>query len=149
MAKLPEYIPFTESITVRGKGGETVIELRGLNLIDITEVFKTHLPDLSQLAMLLDANGGVNMTEQGMLNASSSLVTQAPGLVSNLIARAADDPDWVNSAAKLPVMKQIEAVTTIARLTFEEVGGVKKTVAALKDMIKAEGGPENLDAGKA
>ena len=74
MAKLPEYIPFTESITVRGKGGETVIELRGLNLIDITEVFKTHLPDLSQLAMLQDANGGVNMTEQSMLNQVAAII---------------------------------------------------------------------------
>ena len=57
-----------------------------------------------------------------------------------MIARAAGDPDWVESAARLPLMAQIEAVTTIARLTFDEVGGVKKTVAALKDMVKAEGG---------
>jgi hypothetical protein len=149
MAKLPEYIPFTETIKFRGRGGDMEVELRGLNLLDITELFKTHLPDLSQLAMLLDANGGVNMSEQGMLDASSALVTQAPGLVAHLICRSADDPSWVESAAKLPMMAQIEAVTTIARLTFDEVGGVKKTVAALKDMIKAEGGPANPIDGKA
>lgn len=140
MAKLPEYIPFTEIIKVRGKNGTQEIELRGLNLLDLTAIFKTHLPDLGNLAALLDQNGGAAMSEQGLLNMSTSLVQEAPGLVSNLIARAAGDPDWVESAARLPLMAQIEAVTTIARLTFDEVGGVKKTMAALKDMVKAEGG---------
>lgn len=147
MAKYPEYIPFTETVEIRGKNGTTELELRGLNLIDITELFKTHLPDLGNLAEILDANGGVNMTEKGLMETSTTLVAQAPGLVANLICRAADDPSWVSSAAKLPLMKQIEIVTTVARLTFDEVGGVKKTVAALKDMIKAEGGLTNLVAG--
>lgn len=149
MAKLPEYIPFTETIKVRGKNGTQEIELRGLNLLDLTAIFKTHLPDLGNLAMLLDQNGGTNMTEQGLLNMSTSLVQEAPGLVASLVARAAGDPDWADSAARLPLMAQIEAVTTIARLTFDEVGGVKKTVAALKEMVKAEGGLADLTGGKA
>ena len=149
MVKLPEYIPFTETINIRGQSGNVALELRGLNLLDVTEVFKTHLPDLSNLATLLDTNGGLNMTEKGMLQASSALVTQAPGLVANLICRSAGDPSWVDSAAKLPMMVQIEAITTIARLTFDEVGGVKKTVAALKDMIKAESGQVNPEDGMA
>ncbi|WCZ66093.1 hypothetical protein phiA034_gene0010 [Aeromonas phage phiA034] len=149
MAKLPEYSPFTETIKVRGKNGTQEIELRGLNLLDLTAIFKTHLPDLGNLAMLLDQNGGTNMTEQGLLNMSTSLVQEAPGLVASLVARAAGDPDWVDSAARLPLMAQIEAVTTIARLTFDEVGGVKKTVAALKEMVKAEGGLADLTGGKA
>lgn len=98
--------------------------------------------------MLLDQNGGASMTEQGLLTTATSLASEAPGLVSNLIARSADDPDWVDSAAKLPLMKQIEAVTIIARLTFDEVGGVKKTVAALKEMVQAEGGLASLTGGQ-
>lgn len=148
MAKYPEYIPFTESVDVRSKGGDIKLELRGLNLTDLTALFKTHLPDLGNLAMLLDQNGGASMTEQGLLTTATGLVSEAPGLVSNLIARSADDPDWVVSAAKLPLMKQIEAVTIIARLTFDEVGGVKKTVAALKEMVQAEGGLASLTGGQ-
>lgn len=143
MATLPEYIPFTETIKVRGKNGVQAIELRGLNLIDLTAIFKTHITDLGKLAALLDQNGGTNMTEQGLLNMSTTLAKDAPGLVANLVAHGAGDPEWVNSAARLPLMAQIEAVTTIARLTFDEVGGVKKTLAALKEMVTAEGGLAN------
>ena len=148
MAKLPEYIPFTEIIKIRGKNGVQEIELRGLNLLDLTAIFKTHLPDLGNLAALLDRNGGAAMSEQGLLNMSTALVQEAPGLVSNLIARAAGDPDWVESAARLPLMAQIEAVTTIARLTCDEVGGVIKTVAALKEMVQAEGGLASRTGGQ-
>ena len=90
MAKYPEYVPFTESVDVRSKGGDIKLELRGLNLTDLTALFKTHLPDLGNLAMLLDQNGGASMTEQGLLTTATGLVSEAPGLVSNLIARSAD-----------------------------------------------------------
>ena len=39
-------------------------------------------------------------------------------------------------------------MTIIARLTFDEVGGVKKTVAALKEMVQAEGGLASLTGGQ-
>lgn len=148
MAKLPEYIPFTDTLTVRGKNGDTTIELRGLNLMDLTEIFKTHLPDLGALAGMVDANGGTNMDEKGMMQVATNIVGQAPGLVANIIARAADDPTWVESAARLPFMAQVDGITKVARLTFDEIGGVKKTMAAIKQMATAEGGLSSVTDGQ-
>lgn len=146
--KYPEYIPITETLPVKGKGQTIALELRGLNLLDLTELFKVHLPDLGALATLIDENGGASMGQADMMKTATALVKEAPGLVASVICRAADDETWLYSAGKLPFMTQIQAVTIVARLTFEEVGGIKKTMAALKQMAAAEGGLESLIGGQ-
>ena len=69
-------------------------------------------------------------------------------LRDNFLTRHRDFGLFWGAMLMVNIGVQIEAVTIIARLTFDEVGGVKKTVAALKEMVQAEGGLASLTGGQ-
>jgi hypothetical protein len=124
---LTDYQPETSTIEF-AKGGSFTV--RGLSLDIISALVRKHLPDLDKLvALAIDAipqDGGFGAGEA--MYVAQRLTTEAPGLVSSIIAMASDSPseEGAKAAAQLGIAKQIEAITEIGRLTFEEVGGVKK-----------------------
>lgn len=134
---LPEFIAETRTITVKRRGQpDYVFTVRGLNLLDLTELFKTHLPDIGAVVtMYQDSGAQLNDATLGKL--AMRIWKDAPGLLAHVIARAANNPDWVESAVRLPMMTQIEALREIAAMTFDEVGGAKKLLADIAELDKA------------
>jgi len=136
---LSEFQPDTELVTVKRRKEEPfTFHVRGLNILDLTAIVKAHFPDLGALGELYNKAGGATMTEASMVRLCHQLIGNAPGLVAHIIARATDNPDAVNGAARLPFMAQVDALQKIGRLTFEEAGSLKKMMADLQDALNMD-----------
>lgn len=126
---LTDYVPETRQINL----GNVAFEVRGLNLEDLAILIRTHLPDIEAVLDLIKHSEKIEaQTVQDMI---ASMVSQAPGLVANVIALAAGEVNAQQTAARLPALKQIEALSAVAELTFTEVGSVKKTFELLLGML--------------
>lgn len=129
---LAEFQP--ETITITHK--KVSFPVRGLSLQDISSLLRTHSDDLEAVFEMYEQEAnGLNFGNMAMAKFATRLIADAPGLVSHLIALAADEPTMVNNAARLPLITQIEALKAVGQLTFEEVGGVKKLLAELSGLV--------------
>lgn len=133
---LADYQPETRVIEL--KGGSFVV--KGLSLVEFTTLVRYHLPDLEAIFDLVTSavEGKVDLTEEDLTKIAISLSEQAPGLVANLIALSAGEADekGIASAARLPFPVQIKTLISIAELTFDEVGGVKKAWESVAGLLK-------------
>lgn len=71
----------------------------------------------------------------------STLVTKMPRLAAHVIAVAADDPEGVEFASRLPILAQLKAIDVIGGLTFGVEGGLKKYIV---DGLEKMGGLEGV-----
>ncbi len=128
---LSDYTP--ETLTVKTK--KVSFEVRGLSFTDLSSLVRAHYHDLEQLFDLYakDAGDG-QLTNLAIARYATSLISEAPALVSHIIALAADEPEMVNQASRLPLLAQTDALQKIGTLTFEEIGGVKKMLAQLSQL---------------
>lgn len=127
--KLASYTPPSAEVPI---GSGNSITVNGLSLESIEILVRTHLPDIEELFDLF-VDGG-NFGQDDIKRLSITLATRAPGFTANVIALGAGEADATENAAKLPFPVQLQALSEIGRLTFAEVGGVKKfmeTVAGL------------------
>lgn len=133
---LADYQPEVRVITLKG-GSFTV---KGLSLVEVTALIRTHLPDVEALLDLatnvLDGKTDLSEDDIGLL--SVTLAEQAPGLVANLIALSSGESDEaaVQNAYKLPFPVQVKVLMDIAELTFNEVGGIKKAMGSVAGLLK-------------
>lgn len=97
------YTPPTE--TVETNGG--TITVRGLSFDDLHTLYQRGHGE--SLAPFL--TGELNIGE---------LVTDAPALVVDVIALAADSPDAAPAIARLPIAVQTRVLAAVYRLTFGE-----------------------------
>lgn len=123
----------SERLEVTFKGGS--FSVRGLSLDDVTALITKHLPDLDKLADLLAGKATQETAAMETMSLALKLVVEAPALVAQAIALAADEPDFAENARKLPLPVQIDAVKKIGRLTFEESGGAKKFFESLSGLV--------------
>lgn len=129
---LADYIPESRQISL----GNVAFEVRGLNLEDMAILIRAHLPDLEAVLELIKHSEKIE--PQNVQDIIGSMVSQAPGLVANVIALASGETNAQQTAARLPALKQIEALTAVAELTFSEVGSVKKTFDLLMTFLKQD-----------
>ena len=129
---LADYIPESRQITL----GKVAFEVRGLNLEDMAILIRAHLPDLEAVLDLIKHSEKIE--PQTVQDIIGSMVSQAPGLVANVIALASGEANAQQTAARLPALKQIDALTAVAELTFSEVGSVKKTFDLLMTFLKQD-----------
>lgn len=123
-----------ETITVSHR--RITLELRGLSFVDISSLMRTHMNDLETLFDMYEQEANnISFGNVAMARYVTRLVSDAPALVSHIIALAADEPEMVNKAAKLPLTLQLDSLKAIGKLTFEEVGGVKKLLEMLNDLV--------------
>lgn len=118
------------------KHRKVTFEVRGLSMTDLSSLVRTHYTDLEALFTIYEneaVTGGVNA--MSIARYGTSLIKDAPGLVGHIIALAADEPEMVDNAMRLPMLVQIDALKAIGKLTFEEVGGVKKLIAELSNLV--------------
>jgi hypothetical protein len=127
---LADYQP--ERVDIPFKGGS--FQVKGLSLDDVSVLMKHHLTDMDELLELYSRNVSQDIAVAATAQYAVTLVREAPALVANVLALAAEEPDSVDNARRLPIPTQIEALKVIGRLTFEEAGGAKKFFESLKDL---------------
>ena len=118
-----------ESHTV--KVGEASFTVTGLSLNGLSTLVKNHIDELEQVLDLFDGD----VTTEQFGSTALKLVNEAPGLAANIIAVASGEPQYAHLVSRLPFPVQIEALEAIGRMTFQEVGGVKKTIQLLLRLI--------------
>lgn len=124
-----------ETLTVSTK--RSSFEVRGLSFVDISQLVRTHMNDLEALFTMYEQEAnGVGFGNLAMARFATRLISDAPGLVSHVIALAADEPEMVNQATRLPLLTQVDALKKIGTLTFEEVGGAKKLLEMVVELVE-------------
>jgi len=123
-----------ERAKVAYKGGD--FDVRGLTLNDVAILLRHHLDDLEALIVVFSRDFDQTAIVSAVTQHGVALIKEAPGLVANLIAIASDEPDEVDQARALSMHTQVNALETIARLTFDEAGGAKKFVESLNHLLR-------------
>lgn len=132
---LASFTPATAKIMHR----DTVaFEVRGLSLSDLSLLMRTHLPDL-QIFVGMWGEYQASGPSADMTPLLTSMAAEAPVVVSQLIALGCGEPDMAEAASRLPIPLQIDALANIFRLTFDEYGGLEKTLAALGMLARGFG----------
>lgn len=128
---LANFKPATIAVVVNK---DVTLNLRGLNFFDISELIKIHQADLGGVFDLYEKNAG-NFSNIAMGSFAVELLKNAPGLVAHAIALSCDEPELADRAQLLPIIKQMDALEALAKLTFEEVGGVKKLIQTVTNLF--------------
>lgn len=133
---LSDFIPERRPVLVNGK---PLFSVEGLSLDTLAVLVKTHLPDLEHVFDIIVKGERADETlAEQLARVSIGLASQAPGLVANIIAVSSGEPvtdDLIRMARRLPFPVQVDALTSIGSMTFEEVGGVKKAAESLMTLL--------------
>ncbi len=144
---LPSYSPATEQIDL--PNGESFV-VRGLSLEDITVLLRTHYDTAAALfdkyvgeaaqtaadAALPEADFGLGDMRSVVLDALQA----APGMIADVIARAADAPDDAPHVRRFPLGVQVAAVEAVIRLTLEAEGGMGKLIETVNKLTSSLAG---------
>lgn len=117
---------------------EALLTVRGLNLSDLASLVQTHLDDLRYIASLYETAKDEIFSTMLKDNFIVRLVAEVPSIAHTLIALGADEPNAVDVVKSLPLAIQMKALTEIARLTLEDVGGPKGFAALLTTLMGKE-----------
>lgn len=129
---LANYREATE--TVRTPGGD--ITVRGLTTADLAVLVRHHKPAMSAFFdRVVVKEDGLDLDDlKGVL---AELGEAAPELMAHVIALAADSPEHVHVARRLPFPTQIELLEKIGVLTFATEGALKNLVATVIRMLSS------------
>lgn len=127
---LSQYKPETRTVVL---SEASTVHLRGLGLVGISVLVREHFPDLDAIIALFKRDQAIAAGDIGAI--ALSLTTHAPGLVANVIAIAADEPEQADVVMTMPAPTQIKLLTVILELTFTEVGGIKKAWEMVADLL--------------
>lgn len=117
---LAQYIERQETVEIPGNDPLVV---RGFSLPDILLVVHRHKGMVEELFGRV-ANGDLrsDTVEQTIM----AVIGEFSPVVGQIIASAAGEPDQWETAMRLPLGVQVEALDKIIALTFESHGGVEK-----------------------
>jgi hypothetical protein len=125
---LASYSPPRKDIAV----GVGSLSLRGLNLDDISLLMSAHSDKLFSAFQQFESIVKSDNPESAVIaRLVFDLINEAPQVAADIIALAADEPDHHQNARKLPFPVQVQALITVANLTFEAGGGLGELKAAL------------------
>lgn len=108
--------------------------VRGLNLDDLSYLISNHLEPISQAVELYAKSKQNVYSTKNLHGFVISCASQFPGLVSEVISRAADEPSLREK--KLAMSVQLAALNEIVRLTVEELGGLGNLSLVLGNLAK-------------
>lgn len=126
MGKLKAYRPPTADVPLNS---EISITVRGLGLDDLSHLIANHLDGISKAADLYSRSKADIFATKNMQGFILTLAKDFPGLVSEVISVACDEPDAKD--VKLPFPIQLRALTEIVKLTLEDAGGMGNLFATL------------------
>ena len=146
------YTPPTKE--VERPDGET-FSVRALALEDITILLRKHYAPVSsifdkyvvrELAVQATQETGSALDLDVSGEVLSGVLEQAPLLIADVIARAADEPETAHLVRRFSMGLQVDALTKIVTLTLESEGGPKKMLGNLMAVYQGlktpVGGPE-------
>lgn len=144
---LSNYEAPSEDITI----GNNTIKVRGLNSNDLSVLIQSNLEAFESLFDVFNkilgeqkdpADGDVaNALQTSFLTVARTFPTFSAALIARAEIDEADFADKLHGAEKLSFPIQIDILMVIGRLTFTEVGGVKKFFERFKDLratVKAQ-----------
>lgn len=111
----------------------SVISVTGLSLNHISRLIHHHFQDIEALFAIFEKHDQVHSGD--LEHIFLGLIQDAPGFVANVIALAAGEPDEAEKAQGLPFPVQIQLLTSIADLTFRDVGGPKKALEMVTSLL--------------
>ena len=117
---LADYVIERREVNFKGK---TLVSVRALNFEDISVLVRGHLVELTQLVDSVSTGGEIVMDAIDVQAIIFQLVTKAPLTAAKMIAIGADEPGEVDKAKLLSAPLQIQIISDIVELTFEDVGG--------------------------
>lgn len=115
-------------------GQDQVVSLRGLNLDDFALLLQDHLEPISKAVDLYQQSKQDIYTSKNMQGFILAIVKDFPGLVSEVISIAADEPEA--KKVKLGLGFQTSAIAAISKLTLEEAGGLGNLFASLAALAR-------------
>lgn len=101
--------------------------VRGLSPVEIEQLVREHRATLG--ALFDQFKGQLANPEADLMASGAELLVQAPELMARVICMAADEPDSIDMAMRLPTSVQFAALGKIAALTFTVEGDLGKLVA--------------------
>lgn len=146
---LKTYKPISTLIPL---GDSDSFGVRGLNSQDISILLSSNAEILEEMMNVLgdlvnvSTHGEVDVKpiDQKLGSALLHIAQSSPQFMCSVIALACvenqggdDFAELMGVAAGLPAPTQIEAVMEIARLTFHEVGGIKKFISQASQFLGA------------
>jgi hypothetical protein len=144
---LRDFAPATETIQL--PGGDTFV-VRGLALEDITVLLRSHYDTAAKLfdkyvnAAATDAANAAlpeaDFGSGGMRSVALEALQEAPTLIADVIAQAADEPELAPLVKRLPLGTQIEAAEAVIRLTLEAEGGLEKLIETVNKLTSSLAG---------
>lgn len=122
----------TDSFEVSGES----TTLRGLGFADLVVLYSSNQKIAEDLFMSYTAATGFgsNLDAEGRIIVD--FLVSAPNIAAQIIAMASDEPEMVETAARLPMATQIEALEKIVRLTLATEGGLGKLVETVKRVFE-------------
>lgn len=126
-----DYQPPTAEVPL---GGGATGRVRGLNVDDLAVLVTNHLPAISKAVALYAASKKDVYSTANLHAFVIQTASQFPGLVSEVISLAADEPSVAKKKIALGV--QVAALNEIAKLTLEELGGLGNLSLVLANLAK-------------
>lgn len=108
------------------------VAVRGLNLDDFAALMPSHFEAISKIAALYAEHKQSVFSSKAIGEFIMSSAVTFPGLVSEVISIASDEPDARN--VKLGTSLQITVLTAIVKLTVEEAGGLGNLFGQLREL---------------
>jgi hypothetical protein len=110
--------------------GDNSVAVRGLNLDDFTFLLGEHLESVSKIAELYTAHKNSIFTAKPFQEFILAIAKDFPGVVSEVISIAADEPDVKD--VRLGMGLQIGVLNAVIKLTMEEAGGLGNLFAQIR-----------------
>lgn len=129
--------------------GAATVDVRGVALDDISFLLRDHLVEVNRLMALYEDEEKRKTAMAQAATFAVKLISEAPDLVHNLIARCADEeptPELLERISTFPVGLQVELAQSIWTLTVEEAGGAKKLLDKFMGMV-SQVRPTSLNGG--
>ncbi|TIW04167.1 MAG: hypothetical protein E5V74_07300 [Mesorhizobium sp.] len=135
-------------------GDDDFIEVRGLDVPDITQLFEVHQSLVAEIYDKVVGRDPDSFTMQDADALYAEVVVMAPMLVNNLIALSASVPDQITLVGQLPLDVKVAALEKIAILTFQMSGGlgnfleiVMRVAGKVRGLVKNLKAPLPLENG--
>lgn len=110
--------------------GANNVSVRGFNLDDFAALLPEHLEAVTKIAEMYGQHKQSVFSGKAFGEFIVLVAKDFPGIVSEVISRAADEPDAKN--VKLSIGLQISVLTAILKLTVEEAGGLGNLFGQLR-----------------
>jgi hypothetical protein len=131
---------YTPPRTVIRDRGSPLMEVRGLNLDDISVLLARYTDDVRQMYELLKGSDQAQMVAvMASADFLPRVIVEVPSLAYSIIAAGADAGDEERAVIpKLSLAIQVESLTEIMRLTLEDLGGPNGVAALIRKMVRKQ-----------